>query len=188
MLTTCSRILFKPSVVQGQNLFQWLNIIFNKVDDERRKLVGPDRSCAEWLLRNGAFVKWRYEEEFVTDYKLPSDDVKLHIVEVDATESSIAHHGFAHFVGCKYIEKITFHKCFYLENEALKELSVLKDCLLHIRICECPNITEEGLAHLKALTKLKKIRLSKLYYIKDRNQIINDLQKALPNCNINFFD
>lgn len=30
----------------------------NRVDRSRIEEVGPDRACAEWLLRCGAGVKW----------------------------------------------------------------------------------------------------------------------------------
>nr|CAD7423442.1 unnamed protein product [Timema monikensis] len=68
------------------------------VDSNRIKEVGPDRACAEWLMKNGAFVKWENESDFLKNYDcLPSEDDRRHIVEVDATEASITYLGFAHF-------------------------------------------------------------------------------------------
>ncbi|CAH1365292.1 ATP synthase subunit s, mitochondrial [Tenebrio molitor] len=187
MLPTRVKTLYKPFMFHSQNLFHWLNIVFNKVDEDRRREVGPDRSCAEWLLRNGAYVKWNNSPEFLTDYnKLPEEDVRLHIVEVDATESSIMHYGFAHFVGCDYIRKITFHKCYYLEDEALKRLSPLQNSLLYLQITECLNITEKGLQHLNSLSNLKEVILADLPYIKDTQKIVSKLQDGLPKCNIQF--
>nr|CAD7439923.1 unnamed protein product [Timema bartmani] len=70
----------------------------HKVDSNRIKEVGPDRACAEWLMKNGAFVKWENESDFLKNYDcLPPEDDRRHIVEVDATEASITHIGFAHF-------------------------------------------------------------------------------------------
>lgn len=36
------------NVQQCRNLFPYLRIAFNKVDEARQKEVGPDRLCAEW--------------------------------------------------------------------------------------------------------------------------------------------
>nr|CAD7195493.1 unnamed protein product [Timema douglasi] len=62
------------------------------VDSGRIKEVGPDRACAEWLMKNGAFVKWENESDFLKNYDcLPPEDDRRHIVEVDATEASITY-------------------------------------------------------------------------------------------------
>ncbi|KAI8421726.1 hypothetical protein MSG28_009701 [Choristoneura fumiferana] len=51
--------------------------MFNKPDPERIRLVGPDRACAEWVLRNGGKVVW-VSGETLADYNmLPSDDHKV---------------------------------------------------------------------------------------------------------------
>lgn len=64
--------------------------------------IGPDRACAEWLMRNGALVKWKGQNAFLTSYdNLPRDDEAaekpFYLHEIDASNSSIAHHGFAYF-------------------------------------------------------------------------------------------
>ncbi|XP_044265186.1 ATP synthase subunit s, mitochondrial [Tribolium madens] len=179
--------LLPPFIPQTRPFFHWLDIVFNRVDEERRKIVGPDRSCAEWLLRNGAHVKWEHCNEFLTDYnKLPSDRIRLHLVEVYASEASIMHYGFDHFVGCEHIRKIIFHKCYHLENEALKGLTALKNSLLYLQITECLNITESGLIHLNTLNNLKELILADLPYIKEKEKILDKLQHNLPHCTIQF--
>lgn len=71
---------------------------------DRIKEVGPDRACAEWLLRNGAFVQWKGSSGFVTDYNnLPlkdNENSQFFIKAVDATDSSIMAMGFPHFSEC----------------------------------------------------------------------------------------
>lgn len=67
---------------------------------ERIEEVGPDRACAEWLLRNGAFVQWKGSTEYVTDYNnLPLEEKRdqFFIKAVDATDSSIMGIGFPYF-------------------------------------------------------------------------------------------
>jgi len=72
------------------------------VDEQRIKEVGPDRACAEWLLRCGAKVRWDKREEWLADYNsLPIGQYRaLKIVEIDATESCVMGIGFTHFRTC----------------------------------------------------------------------------------------
>lgn len=74
------------------------NFPCSRVDDKRIAEVGPDRACAEWLMRNGAFVKWTNDSEFLKDYNLlPPEGYIRYIKEIDATDSSIMHYGFEYF-------------------------------------------------------------------------------------------
>ena len=87
-----------------------INIIINiftsqlkRPDKNRIKELGPDRSCAEWLLRNGATVKWKGSTRWQTDYNtLPSTDNKrvYQIEEVDVDEAGIMDVGFDYFSRC----------------------------------------------------------------------------------------
>lgn len=73
------------------------------MDESRIKEVGPDRACAEWLLRCGAGVKWdKGPDEYLRDYNsLPAGNYRaLKIGEIDATNSAIMHIGFPHFSNC----------------------------------------------------------------------------------------
>lgn len=75
-------------------------IFLYRVSKSKIEQVGADRACAEWLMRNGALVRWKGQSQFVSHYdQLPKDEDlgKYHIQEIDATESSISHHGFPHF-------------------------------------------------------------------------------------------
>lgn len=68
-------------------------------DKERIREVGPDRSCAEWLLRCGATVRWKGAEKFLTDFNLlPPMNFKNYVIEeVEAVEAGIMMIGFDHF-------------------------------------------------------------------------------------------
>lgn len=186
--------------IQHTNQFwAWLTIIFNsklsgidktfvrRVSETRVKQIGPDRACAEWLLRNGAIIRWKGMNEFVTNYNnLPKDDEQpakpYYLHEVDATQASISHHGFAHFKNCKYVEGIKFDKCMYLEDEAIKQLEVLKNSLESLLIYNCGNITDEGLLAISRLLKLKTLKLANLIEVKDMKKCLKTLQTSLPNC------
>lgn len=81
-------------------------MMFNKPDPDRIKLLGPDRACAEWVLRNGGRVVWA-DGKKTADYNLlPSEAQGVpKISEIDATDSSISHYGFPHLG--KFLNNIT---------------------------------------------------------------------------------
>ncbi|CAL4199034.1 unnamed protein product, partial [Meganyctiphanes norvegica] len=177
------------SAISQRSFWGVLNVIFNKYDESRVKAVGPDRACAEWLLRCGASVKWKDRGSWTKDYNsLPTTGGKKlnKIEEVDATDSAVMHVGFKHFNGCKHLRRIVFHKASYLTDEALEELPVLKATLKELQITSCGNISADGLRHLKKLVNLEYILLYDFPKIKDKDSLLKELEEALPNCAIYF--
>jgi ATP synthase, H+ transporting, mitochondrial F0 complex, subunit s len=67
-----------------------------RVDKSRIKEVGPDRACAEWLLRcGGSAIRWKNGKSFISDYNaLQVAAPAQKIVEIHAIESSISDVGF----------------------------------------------------------------------------------------------
>lgn len=175
---------------QPRYFWQWVCTVFNKVSRERIEEVGPDRACAEWLLRNGAMVQWVGKSDFVTDYNaLPlrgAEKGRYLIKAVDATDSSIMAIGFPHFKGCHHIDKIIMKNCKYIEDEALHMLSVLEASLKTLEISSCFNLTSEGVSSLTALRNLKRLKLEALPEVKNKIEVTGILKSALPNCNITF--
>ncbi len=122
-LTTCRALRLRlspgtrcPSVICNQPqrpFFGWLNMIFNKVDPSRVAEVGPDRACAEWLLRCGASVRWSGKDTFIKDYNsLPVGGGRgLKILEVDATDAAIMEVGFPHFENLTDFRKLKLKNC-----------------------------------------------------------------------------
>ncbi|KAM4853006.1 ATP synthase subunit s, mitochondrial isoform 2-T6 [Thomomys bottae] len=78
--------------------WEWLNAVFNKVDYERIRVVGPDRAASEWLLRCGALVRYRGQEKWQKDYNLlPTGPLNTYKIQaIDATDSCIMSIGFDH--------------------------------------------------------------------------------------------
>lgn len=186
---TSINIITKPLHTKPikRTIYEWVNIAFNAKDEERTKLLGPDRTCAEWLLRNGAQVKFLQQESYLSDYnKLPDEKVRLQIQEVDATDSSIMHYGFSHFKGCNQIERLILHRCSFLENRAVKELKYLEKSLLYLQISSCHNISQRGLEDIPSLWKLKKFVLFDLPEVKSKVEAVKALEAKLPNCTIIF--
>ncbi|XP_015120938.1 ATP synthase subunit s, mitochondrial [Diachasma alloeum] len=171
-------------------LFYWLVAVFNRVDEKRIKELGPDRACAEWLLRNGAAVQWTGGRAYLKDYNALPQETKVvrpsYIQGVDGTNSGISHEGFPHFSGCKYVLEMKLVNCVYIGNNALDLLYLLKDSLQSLEISNCGNVTDAGLKHLKILQKLKMLKLSNLPAVENGVLVTEELKKSLPNCQINF--
>lgn len=186
-LKTSKLFMLNPKTNELQfrrNFFGYFRIAFNRVDMDRLQTVGPDRLCSEWMLKNGGAVRFT-GNTMVKDYNiLPPQNQREQIQEVDATESTIMAIGFEHFRNCNGIKKLTLHKCKHMENEALYELPLLNDSLKHLQISECYNVVDSGLKSLGQLTKLEKLIIFGMPYVKDMKAIEMELRSNLPKCDI----
>ncbi|XP_014254589.1 ATP synthase subunit s, mitochondrial isoform X2 [Cimex lectularius] len=171
-----------------REFFASLNFIFNRVSAERVKEVGPDRACAEWLMKNGAFIRWIGNSDFVGHYNSLPLDPKLtgnyNIEEVKADQASISHHGFDHFSGCHNLSTLSFQKCWFVGDKALLKLGVLKDSLVNLEIIACDMVTENGIKDLKHLCNLRFLTIGKLKNVRNFEKNIENLASELPGCKI----
>lgn len=73
-----------------------------RLDPERIKQVGPDKSCAEWLLKCGATVRFHGRTKSINDYNQLGMAVRsgAKLAEVYAEEATIMSNGFLHFSRC----------------------------------------------------------------------------------------
>lgn len=95
---------------QTRSFWEYVNMMFNKPDPARILLVGPDRACAEWVLRNGGKVVWTDGKRLEDYNNLPAEDIPVpKLKEIDGSDSSISHYGFAH-LGTKIN---LFHKLYF---------------------------------------------------------------------------
>ncbi|XP_070835726.1 ATP synthase subunit s, mitochondrial [Chaetodon trifascialis] len=172
-----------------RRFWSWLNAVFNKVDYERIKAVGPDRAAAEWLLRCGAKVRFQGFERWHHDYNgLPTGPLgRYKIQAIDATESCIMYRGFDHLDGLKYLEEIKFNKCIYIEDTCLERLSStenLQESLYMMEVVSCGNVTDKGVIALHRLRNLEYLFLRDLPGISDKHATVDRLQTALPRLEI----
>ena len=64
--------------------------------------MGPDRNCAEWVLKTGGRIRWVGEENWVTEYnRLPPDSIEVEkslyrLQDIDASGSVMMVQGFEH--------------------------------------------------------------------------------------------
>jgi len=73
------------------------------LDDDRIKEIGPNLACAEWLMKNGAQVKWKGCKEYVSHYDCLPNPRSIHLKQFRieqvyaGKEASISHIGFSYF-------------------------------------------------------------------------------------------
>lgn len=172
--------------IPKRGVFDYLVILFNRVNEDRLKQFGPDRTCAEWLLRNGAALKWLDSGDYLRDYNcLPLEGHTHYIQEVDATDSSISHHGFDHFRGCNHISKLVLNGCCYICDDSLELLDgVINKTLKHLEISGCECVSDKGLEALKKLTDLRTLIIHDLPNVKDCKGVVQRLKTVLPNTEI----
>ncbi|KAM6960824.1 ATP synthase subunit s, mitochondrial [Aplochiton taeniatus] len=174
----------------SRQFWGWINAVFNKVDYERIKDIGPDRAAAEWLLRCGAKVRFQGFERWHHDYNaLPTGPLGRYKIQgIDATESCIMYKGFDHLDGLKHLEEIKLNKCIYIEDACLEKLSTienLQDSLYMMEIISCGNVTDKGVLALHKLRHLEYLFLSDLPGLKDKEKTVERLQTALPKMELN---
>ncbi|XP_060918794.1 ATP synthase subunit s, mitochondrial [Labrus mixtus] len=172
-----------------RHFWGWLNAVFNKVDYERIKSIGPDRAAAEWLLRCGAKVRFQGFQRWHHDYNgLPTGPLgRYKIQAIDATESCIMYRGFDHLDGLEHVEEIKLIKCVYIEDACLERLSAiqnLQDSLNTMEVVSCGNVTDKGVIALHRLRNLESLFLSDLPGISDKQTTLDRLQTALPRLDI----
>ncbi|MCJ8730427.1 hypothetical protein PDJAM_G00184470 [Pangasius djambal] len=173
----------------SRGFWGWLNAVFNKVDYERIKAVGPDRAAAEWLLRCGAKVRFRGFDRWQHDYNgLPTGPLgRYQIQAIDATESCIMYRGFDYLDGLEHVEEIKLRKCIYIEDMCLERLSKtekLQNSMRTMEIVSCGNVTDRGIIALHHLRNLEYLFLSDLPGVREKQKTTNTLQTALPKLTI----
>ncbi|XP_051873465.1 ATP synthase subunit s, mitochondrial [Pristis pectinata] len=172
-----------------RNFWGWLNAVFNKVDYDRIKAVGPDRAASEWLLRCGASVRYKGFDKWQKDYNhLPTGPLeKFKIEAIDATESCIMFKGFDYLDYLEHVEEIKFQRCIYIQDECLERLcriENLQKSLQWLEIISCGNVTDRGIISLYHLKNLRYLFLSDLPGIEEKERTLQTLQRALPACQL----
>ncbi|XP_075048729.1 ATP synthase subunit s, mitochondrial [Mixophyes fleayi] len=184
----CTKIQPPPS--SGCRYFWgWLNAVFNRVDYERIKDVGPDRAASEWLLRCGAKVRYKGFEKWQQDYNgLPTGPLgKYKIQAIDASESCIMYRGFDYLDALEHLEEIKLYKCIYIEDACLERISKienLQQSLRRLEIITCGNVTDKGIISLNTLRNLEYLFLSDLPGIQKKDLTVELLQKSNSSLNI----
>ncbi|KAL0969418.1 hypothetical protein UPYG_G00227160 [Umbra pygmaea] len=174
----------------GQRQFWgWLNAVFNKVDHERIKAVGPDRAAAEWLTRCGAKVRFHGFDRWQHDYNgLPTGPLgRFKIQGIDSTDSCIMFKGFEHLDGLQHLEEIRLNRSMYIEDACLERIGSIESLqasVLKMEVVSCGNVTDKGIIALHKLRSLERLFLSDLPGVVDKEKTVERLQTALPGLDI----
>lgn len=181
-------IKFVPKLSpHNRNVWGYVDIAFNRVDTERLKTVGPDRMCAEWIIKNGGAVRFASKPKVIyKEYDMLSEgnSYSSKLKEIDATDACIMKIGFEHLKGCTAIDKIILNRCKHLEHDALSGLHYVKETLKELQVTSCYNFRDAGILSLKSLENLKELIIYDLPYVANLDQVKNELKEALPHCNI----
>lgn len=196
MLKTLQFHFFKINTIgmSKRCLWQWIDDTFNRLDDDRIKEIGPNLACAEWLMKNGAQVRWKGCKEFVSHYNclpnITSCNLGQFLIEqvYAGKEASISHIGFNYFKNCKNISQVEFVGCNTIDNEALSKLNILKDYLTSLKINGCVNVSDQGIMSLEQLQALKYLELKNLQFLSEPEARIDHLKRKLPECNVQYYN
>ncbi|XP_002138336.2 ATP synthase subunit s, mitochondrial [Drosophila pseudoobscura] len=181
-----SKCLPQASYPIGRKIWGYVAVAFNQVDAERLAKVGPNRLCAEWIVKNGGGVRFvDNPTKLWKDYNsLPAETTKFAIKVVDATNASIMKIGLAHFKGCTSIDTVIFHNCKHLENDGLEGLRHIRSSLERLQVSGCYDISDSGLGVIGELKNLKQLLIFDMLYVKNMEQVALELKKQLPDCDI----
>lgn len=158
---------------------------FNDVDRDRLRAVGPDRLCAEWMLKNGGAVRLGFRQDPIVDYNdLPPDTHPIEVLQLDATRSSVTAAGLSHLRGCNHINRMVLNDCPLLENGAMEKLQVIVSSLQVLQVSNCPGIKDSGLLQVGELSNLRKLCCFNLVNVKDIEYVEQQIINKLPYCQI----
>lgn len=176
--------------ISQRSLWGYLNSVFNKVDRDRVKEFGPDRACAEWMLRCGGAIKWKGFKHLEKDYNaLPTVNRDLYKVEeIDASGAAVMSLGFPHLDGLLHVKRIKLHNCKYLYDPALTHLPLIKETLEHLQISENGSFTDDSLKPLAELKNLKTLLLYNLPEVRNIENVKTMLQSCLKSCDIQIIE
>ncbi|XP_030387082.1 ATP synthase subunit s, mitochondrial [Scaptodrosophila lebanonensis] len=169
-----------------RKIWGYVAVAFNQVDVDRLSKVGPNRLCAEWVLKNGGGVRTvDSPSKLWKDYNsLPPESIRFQVKVIDASNASIMKIGLEHLKGCNQIDTVIFHKCKHLENDGLEGLTHLIPSLTRLQVSGCYNITDNGLKIIGELRNLKQLLIFDMLYVKDIDMVARNLMTRLPNCEV----
>eukprot|EP00127_Corallochytrium_limacisporum_P001870 Clim_evm25s88 gene=Clim_evmTU25s88 len=149
--------LRRPCPVAQRSVYMWIEYIFNRVDYARIKEVGPDRACLEYILRQEGRFKVRGHPNWI-DHERDVPVGKVTLTDVDMSGRNCTSNGVRYFHGCDELANISFRRCPYFDDAAVKNISDVY-ALRTLDMGECPLITKVCLEHLEKMQWVERINL-----------------------------
>ncbi|KAL4228306.1 ATP biosynthetic process [Mactra antiquata] len=172
-------------------LMKYLDSCLNIFDNERLQEVGGERLCAEWVLKNGGRLRWAGSNVWLTNYNsIPNEETTKHLKvhDIDLAGTTVMFDGMPHLVQLSELASLSFDSCKYLDDVSIKCVSSIRSPIRHLQISNCEKITDEGLKSLVKLSTLKELHLMNLPRVVSKEQVYEELQKALSDCEIMYMD
>lgn len=178
--------IFSDYVSTIRPFWHFVYYAFNRIDVQRLAEVGPDRCCAEWILRNGGAISLADRpKSLITNYNSlpnPNSTNPFHLHTIEAEDIGLLSIGFDHLKGCEHLRRIKLVECEHIQDDALRKLDVVKGTLSDLEIRKCANISQGGLTHLGELKELKQLTLAEMQLVPDLTEVKTLLRKELPRC------
>jgi len=95
-----------------------LNIAIARYDRKRVQELGPDRACADWIIRCGGSVRFKNWGSFVSKRnQLPiGTPGHFRIEEIRVVQTCLTSEGFAYLDGLHDLKKIHLEKCDQIDD------------------------------------------------------------------------
>lgn len=160
---------------------------FNRVDAERLAHVGPERCCAEWILRNGGAISLAHRPTaMITNYNaLPyahHSAAPFHLHTIVADDIGLMSIGFDHLRGLRHLRRMVLRRCDHVHDDALSRLWLVSGTLRELEIRRCANIGRGGLMQLGVLKELECLTVADLRLVPQMEELEPVLRAKLPHC------
>ncbi|GMS79367.1 hypothetical protein PENTCL1PPCAC_1542, partial [Pristionchus entomophagus] len=188
------RMLGRVRASIGEHNFfglRWIIEKFNDLDVERIRDIGPDRACAEWVLRCGGTVRFDDGKPEIDDYNQlvqqtaqrsgTLNEKVIFLNQVHAVNACVTARGCRHFEGVSRLHDVVFAGCKNLEDDAINIMvQNVGSSLRTVELTNCRYLTNDGLRHLGKCGSLSSVILTDLPRVKDWERLIEDLKSNLP--------
>ncbi|XP_067680618.1 distal membrane-arm assembly complex protein 2-like [Haliotis asinina] len=155
---------------------------------ERHEILGPDLATSHFIVKRGGAVKFADRDTWFRiendgKYYLPNRKVEgMKLEAVDASNTNLMHIGLDNFVNLTELRYLSLSNCQYVDDWCMARLQMFKHTLEFLDISGCDQITENGLACLHHLEKLKGLKLSNLPNVNHLQLMVILLEESLPDC------
>jgi len=165
---------------------------------ERVQAVGFDLAAAHFLVHRGGRVRFKDNINWTGqdkngEYSLPSRYKEEFIVEaIDASGTSLVYEGIECMSNLRSIKEFSVATCPYVDDWCIDRIcGQYAETLEHLNLSYCKKVTENGIAALARLKKLKTLNLEGMGHVKNIQMLCVLLEENNVNLTIeglNFLD